>query len=299
MAVKFVPRTHYFFSAGKDKKIKMWDADKFQLITTIKAHHSEVWCLAMSKSGDMLVSGSHDRSARIWNRTEEHIYLEEERQKELDELLEDAPAPGEQAMEIGDESAAVTKQTKTVMDAADKLMEALDLCAQHPAEPTMIQAAMLLNLTPNLYFRKVLRDIRAHELDAALVQLPFDFVLALLERIDKCMEDSAELDVELLTRAAVFVTRLHHGRLATSAEAKPLLRSLRASSKRTLQQRCDCTGFNFAALRSLKRRIESSSQVPLAHVSRVCECACALACARTSSIVIALTIAEGLSDQKS
>ena len=35
----------------------------------------------------------------------------------------------------------------------------------------MIQAAMLLNLTPNLYFRKVLRDIRAHELDAALVQV--------------------------------------------------------------------------------------------------------------------------------
>ena len=42
---QFVPRTHYFFSAGKDKKIKMWDADKFQLITTIKAHHSEVWQL--------------------------------------------------------------------------------------------------------------------------------------------------------------------------------------------------------------------------------------------------------------
>ena len=31
--------------------------------------------MAMSKSGDMLVSGSHDRAARIWNRTEEHIYL--------------------------------------------------------------------------------------------------------------------------------------------------------------------------------------------------------------------------------
>ena len=50
------------------------------------------------RSGDTLVvSGSHDRAARIWLRTEEHIYLEEERQKELDELLEDAaaPAPGE------------------------------------------------------------------------------------------------------------------------------------------------------------------------------------------------------------
>ena len=39
---------------------------------------------------------------------------------------------------------------------------------------------MLLNLTPNLYFRQTLRKIRAHELDAALVQLPFDYVLEAL-----------------------------------------------------------------------------------------------------------------------
>jgi len=219
--------------------------------------------MAMSKSGDMLVSGSHDRAARIWNRTEEHIYLEEERQKELDELLEDsqAPAPGEAAMAADDESGAVTKQTKSVLDAADKLMEALDLCAQYPAEPSMIQAAMLLNLTPNLYFRKVLRDIRAHELDAALVQLPFDFVLALLVRIDVCLLETSELDVELLTRTAVYVTRLHHGRLAVSQEAMPVLRRLRTSSKRTLQQRCDSTGFNLAALRSMKRRLAASAHI--------------------------------------
>jgi U3 small nucleolar RNA-associated protein 12 len=62
MAVKFVPRTHYFFSAGKDKLIKMWDADKFVQITTIRAHYAEIWCMAISKSGDTLVTGSHDRS---------------------------------------------------------------------------------------------------------------------------------------------------------------------------------------------------------------------------------------------
>ena len=266
MAVKFVPRTHYFFSAGKDKKIKMWDADKFQHITTIKAHYSEVWCLAMSKSGDVLVSGSHDRSARVWTRTEEHIYLEEERQKELDELLDStdahAPALGEAAAGIDDESAGVSKQTRSVLDSADKLMEALDLCAQYPEKPTLIQAAMLLNLTPNLYFRKVLRDIRSHELESALVQLPFDFVLAILSRIEKCMaHDDAQSDVELLTRTAVYLVRLHHGRLAASQEAMSLLRSLRVSSKRSLQQRCDCTGYNLAALRAVKRRLEAAQGI--------------------------------------
>jgi len=28
MAVKFVPNTHYFFTASKDKTIKYWDGDK-------------------------------------------------------------------------------------------------------------------------------------------------------------------------------------------------------------------------------------------------------------------------------
>ena len=48
---------------------------------------------------------------------------------------------------------------------------------------------------------------------------------------------------------------------ASSQEAMPLLRSLRASSKRSLQQRCDCTGYNVAALRSIKRRLEAAQGI--------------------------------------
>ena len=36
MFLQFVPKTHLFFTAGKDKKIKQWDADKFQLIQTLE-----------------------------------------------------------------------------------------------------------------------------------------------------------------------------------------------------------------------------------------------------------------------
>ncbi len=34
--VKFLPRTHWFFSAGKDGKIKQWDADNFQRIQVLQ-----------------------------------------------------------------------------------------------------------------------------------------------------------------------------------------------------------------------------------------------------------------------
>ena len=41
MTVGFVPGTHYFFSAGKDRMIKYWDGDKFDQILTVPGHHGE------------------------------------------------------------------------------------------------------------------------------------------------------------------------------------------------------------------------------------------------------------------
>ena len=42
MAVTFVRETHYFFSCGKDKMVKYWDADRFEQILSLPAHHAEV-----------------------------------------------------------------------------------------------------------------------------------------------------------------------------------------------------------------------------------------------------------------
>lgn len=76
MAVKFVRNTHYMFSVGKDRLVKYWDADKFELLLTLEGHHSEIWCLAVSNRADFLVTGSHDRSIRRWDRTEEPFFIE-------------------------------------------------------------------------------------------------------------------------------------------------------------------------------------------------------------------------------
>ena len=35
-----------------------------------------------------MVSGSHDRSIRIWDQTQEQVFLEEEREKELEDAFE-------------------------------------------------------------------------------------------------------------------------------------------------------------------------------------------------------------------
>lgn len=76
MAVKFVRTTHYMFSVGKDRLVKYWDADKFELLLTLEGHHAEVWCLTISNRGDFIVTGSHDQSIRRWDRTEEPFFIE-------------------------------------------------------------------------------------------------------------------------------------------------------------------------------------------------------------------------------
>lgn len=36
MCVQFLPGTHLFFTGGKDGKLKQWDGDHFQQITTLE-----------------------------------------------------------------------------------------------------------------------------------------------------------------------------------------------------------------------------------------------------------------------
>merc|ERR1711916_150588 len=81
MNVSFVRGTHSLFSTSKDGTIKYWDADTYECIQILRGHHGEIWASALSRFGDMLVTGSHDRSIRVWNRTEEQLFLEEEAER--------------------------------------------------------------------------------------------------------------------------------------------------------------------------------------------------------------------------
>jgi len=82
MALQFVSRTHLFFSAGKDGQVKQWDADNFENVVTLKGHHGQVWTLAVSEDGKYVATAGHDRSIRLWQRTQEPLVLEDEREME-------------------------------------------------------------------------------------------------------------------------------------------------------------------------------------------------------------------------
>ena len=75
--------------------MKYWDADKFEPLLTLAGHHAAAWCLAVSQRGEFVVTGGHDRSIRVWERTDEPFFVDEEKERRLESLLEDGGA-GEQ-----------------------------------------------------------------------------------------------------------------------------------------------------------------------------------------------------------
>ncbi|KAG2738087.1 WD40 repeat-like protein [Suillus brevipes Sb2] len=73
-AVVYSPDTTLIATGGWDGRddytwIKIWDAKTGKLVATLKGHTGIVWCLAWTKDGKTLISGSFDCSIRTWNTT--------------------------------------------------------------------------------------------------------------------------------------------------------------------------------------------------------------------------------------
>ena len=116
-----------------------------------------MWALAVSHKGNFVVTGSHDKSIRVWEKLDEpvrffkparpwsmfltvdiQLFLEEERERELETLYESGIADalnapdttiggGENGAQASIEATAVTKQTTDTLMAGERIIEALDL----------------------------------------------------------------------------------------------------------------------------------------------------------------------------
>lgn len=199
MSVQFVWGTHYFFTVSKDKTVKYWDGDKFENIMKLEGHHGEVWALAVSKHGSFVVTGSHDRSMRIWEKTDEQLFLEEEREKELEELYENTLVSQMEKTDVNDgdmEIDSAGKQTMETLKAGERLMEAMDIGDEEkngwlayeaakakglPGVPPQRHAILMAmgDIEPDRYVLDVLKKIKANDLEEALMILPFSKVMSL------------------------------------------------------------------------------------------------------------------------
>ncbi|GLI64000.1 hypothetical protein VaNZ11_007154, partial [Volvox africanus] len=290
MSVAWVPGTHYAFSAGKDRLLKYWDLDRFELLLELPGHLGELWCCGISQFGDFVVTGSHDRSIRRWERSSEPFFIEEERERRLESLFEadmentaadkDAAAGATSDAAAAAAAAAVAgRRTLEAVSAADAIIDALEAAALElerlrtadreraeaaeagrPPPRPLPPNALLGTLAPSAYVLKIVSAVRASELEQAVMMLPFADALRLLGYLPQWLQGPGTA-VELTVRLAALLVRLHQGQLAATAAARPVLLALQRRLRGAVQGLKDVVGFNLAAMSYLARRARENEGV--------------------------------------
>ncbi|KAK6591219.1 WD40 repeats containing protein [Cryptosporidium xiaoi] len=141
--VKFVRDTHYLVSTARDGSLKIWDLDKGDLITILyqKSTFGQVpiVSLALTYDGDRIICGFLDRALRVWFRTDQQLFLEEEREKEQEEHIEKEILQGntndyiENAGSISTMSRP-TRKTFETLKSTEKLIDAIDIAYNYYVE---------------------------------------------------------------------------------------------------------------------------------------------------------------------
>ena len=285
MQVAFVPHNqdgngHHFFSASKDRMIKYWDGDKYEQIQKLQGHHGEIWALVVSRTGEFLATASHDKSIRIWQQTNEQIFLEEEREKELEDLYESTLTTSlEQDDEIGGEKSEVTsagKQTNETLMAGEKIAEALEVgivdlaimqewsqakLTQPNLAPPARDPIFLAynNISAEAHVLAVVQKIKAAALQDGLLVLSFDKLPALLTFLNIWAE--RQWNLALTCRILFFMLKTHHKQIVASQKMRPMLEGIRSHLRTSLQTQKDEMGFNLAALRFIGSRIQEKGTI--------------------------------------
>ncbi|KAI0347395.1 WD40 repeat-like protein [Trametopsis cervina] len=283
-------QSHYFWTVGKDKLLKYWDGDKFELIQKLDGHHGEVWALAVSHHGKFVVTGSHDKSIRVWEKLDEPLFLEEERERDLEQLYESgiadnlnredaaigSGAPGADGAPAGTavEATAVSKQTTETLMAGEKIIEALDLAdtelaglreyeeaktkgglAEKLAPPPRNQVLAAYDLTPEEYVLRVVERIPGTALYDALLVLPFGKVVSLMHYLNYWAQ--REWNLILTSRVIFFLLKTHHHQIVANRIMRTALIPLRKHLRDALRKQKDTISYNLAALKYIKRQSDA------------------------------------------
>jgi U3 small nucleolar RNA-associated protein 12 len=294
MQISFVPHPvdqdekHLFFSASKDKMIKSWDGDRFEQVQKLKGHHGEIWAMIVAKTGDFIVTASHDKSIRIWSRTDEPLFLEEERERELEEMyektLETSLDDDDQPNGESSEAVAASKQTISTLTAGERIAEALELGladlevvrAWEVSKKTNPKLAppqrnplflALGNISAERHVLNTLAKIPAAQLHDALLVLPFSSLPPLFTFISIWVK--RQWNVTLTCRVLFFMLKTHQKQVVASRELKGMLEGMRNDLRLMLGGMKDLIGFNIAAIRFVGERVDDAGIVRLEDVDKM------------------------------
>ncbi|GAW82607.1 WD domain, G-beta repeat domain containing protein [Plasmodium gonderi] len=213
--VQFFHENNNLISLSRDGLIKMWDAIKFQCICTMDGNFGVLTSVVINSADDyFLTSGSH-RSIRCWKRRDDDlIFLEEERDKEMNLQIEKEVVRNDLSYPSSVEKNVLlnkaTIKTIETIKSSEKLIEYLDiideeltlidiyyknLTAYEEAKknnelPEFVQPPNrvkprpeLLNKNPFEFIIEVMCHIKKNILNEVLISLPFSYAYKLLNYI--------------------------------------------------------------------------------------------------------------------
>ncbi|KAK0303305.1 beta transducin [Friedmanniomyces endolithicus] len=283
MQVSFIPHpvekdeAHILFSASKDGMLKSWDAEKFQPIQKLEGHKGEIWAMAISRTGEKVVTASHDKSIRVWEVGDDLVFLEEEREKEQEAMYEATVAQGldkdyrDEAAEAGDgqdEVAGASKQTLATLTHGERVTEALeigleDLHLMQTYERDKLRSPNLAvpqrnpvflalgNVSAEQHVLATLRRVPAPSLHDALLVIPFTtlptlftFLLIFLQR---------RIQPELAWRVTYFLLQAHMGQIVASGQLRGVLEGVLEAQEGWVGEQRGVLGFNLAGLEVMGR----------------------------------------------
>ncbi|KAK4629458.1 hypothetical protein CLAFUW4_08391 [Fulvia fulva] len=269
---------HIVFSASKDGVVKTWDGDKFEQIQKLEGHHGEIWAMALSRTGETVITASHDKSIRTWQVGDDLIFLEEERERELEEMYESTLAQNiDRDLQDGDEQdaevAAASKQTITTLIHGEKIIEALevgitDLHLMRAYERDKVHNPKLAvpqdrnpifqysNMSAEQHVLQTLRKVPSPALNDALLVIPFSTLPTLFTFLAVLLQK--HMQPELAWRITYFMLQAHMTQIVASKQLKSILTDVYEAYEAWQEEERKVMGFNLAGLEIMSREVREN-----------------------------------------
>ncbi|KAG5509393.1 hypothetical protein JKF63_06703 [Porcisia hertigi] len=212
--VEFLEDTHYVFTVSMDGSVKQWDGDNWTMIQLFRQHQRGLWAVSVTANGTCVATAGTDRCIRCFLRTQDIVFPHEEEERMAQEAMDEeaakraalqkldgADASGTGVVEVG----IAGQQTATTAEAAERLMEALDIVnieqqRKQRGDESTPRHPMLLNMSEWEFLWSTVETIRPSELRYTLLSLTSIHVDALLSALESMLTEKAVLNYEMASK---------------------------------------------------------------------------------------------------
>lgn len=258
---------------------------RFQFISP-NLQCSSVSSLAISRTGACVLSAGMDRQVRVWERTSDIVFLEEEKELELErrfdsidsrnegqtgDILGRKSANGDDQEELPQSEAAV-KQSVLSVAAGDRILAAIELADQelktisnarkhNKPDTETPKNLLMLGMGPTAYVLWVLKSVKQAELEQSLLILPVEHVSRILYYLVLLLRKGQ--GVEICSRVAVFLVKTHQHQIQANnwKLARPL-QELKRLLRLRLGEYRSMVGFNISGLQLAAQNSSRMQKIP-------------------------------------